>query len=97
MDYKDTKTLSMHCRSGSVTITAGFSQGKQPKFPMGEIPMGQHNTVDFLENRKWRSPNLQDSHADDDGITQFFNQSDWEIQLCYHQKLTYFDNIFVPY
>ena len=44
MDYGNTKTPSMHSRLGSVTVAAGFPQGKQPKFPMGEIPLGQYSS-----------------------------------------------------
>ena len=33
----------MHCRLGSMTIAAGFPHGKQPEFPMGEIPRGQYS------------------------------------------------------
>ena len=43
MDYGNNKTPSTHPRPGSVTVRAGFSWGKQTKFPMGEIPMGQYN------------------------------------------------------
>ena len=34
---------SMHRRLGSMIVTAGFPRGKQPKFPMGEIPVGQYS------------------------------------------------------
>ena len=33
----------MHPRLGSTTATAGFPWGKQPGFPMEEIPMGQYS------------------------------------------------------
>ena len=33
----------MHCRLDSTTLAAGFPQGKQPEFPIGEIPMGQQS------------------------------------------------------
>ena len=41
MDFGNTETPSMHCRLGNATVAAGFPRGKRPKFPMGEIPMGQ--------------------------------------------------------
>ena len=37
------ETHSMHRRSGSASVAAGFPQGKQPKFPLGETPMGQYS------------------------------------------------------
>ena len=33
----------MHNRLGSSTVAAGFPQGKQPQFPMGEIPLRQYS------------------------------------------------------
>ena len=33
----------MHHRLGNATVTAGFSWEKNPKFPTGEIPMGQYS------------------------------------------------------
>ena len=33
----------MHSRLGSATVMVGFPQGKQPEFPMGEIPMGHYS------------------------------------------------------
>ena len=36
MDYGNTKIPSIHLRFGSVTVTAGFPQGRRPEFPMGE-------------------------------------------------------------
>ena len=45
VDYGNTKTPSMHPRLGSTTATAGFPWGKQPGFPMEEIPMGQHSYI----------------------------------------------------
>ena len=45
MDYGNTKTPSMHRRLGSATVAAVFPRGKQPGFPMEEIPLGQYNTV----------------------------------------------------
>ena len=41
VDYGNIKTPSMHHRLGSTTVTVGFPQGKQPKFSMREIPVGQ--------------------------------------------------------
>ena len=38
---KTLKTPSMHPRLSSVTVAAGFPWGRQPEFPMGEIPLGQ--------------------------------------------------------
>ena len=43
MDYGNTKTPSMYWRLGSTTVAAGFSQGRQPESPMGEIPLGQYS------------------------------------------------------
>ena len=37
----------MHPRLGSVTVAAGFPQGKQPEFPMGEIPLAQYSCKKF--------------------------------------------------
>ena len=42
MDYGNTETLSMRSRLGRATVIAGFPQGKHPKFPRGEIPVGQN-------------------------------------------------------
>ena len=39
VDYGNTKTPTMHHRFGSVTVTAGFPQRRQPEFPMGEIQL----------------------------------------------------------
>ena len=33
----------MHHRLGSMTVAAGFPQGKQLEFPMEEIPLGQYS------------------------------------------------------
>ena len=52
MDYGNTKTPSMHCRLGSMTVAAGFLQGRQPKFPMGEIPFGQYSCKKLKKERK---------------------------------------------
>ena len=43
VDYGNTKTPSTHRRLGNSTVAAGFHQGKQPKFSMGKIPMGQYS------------------------------------------------------
>ena len=43
VDYGNTQIPSMHCRLGSATVTAGFPQGRQPEFPVGEIPLGQYS------------------------------------------------------
>ena len=37
-EFGNIKTPSMHPRLGSATL----SLGRQPKFPMGEIPLGQY-------------------------------------------------------
>ena len=50
VDYGNTKTPSMHCRLGSKTVAAGFPWGKQPGFPMGEIPMGQYSWKKKIRN-----------------------------------------------
>ena len=49
VDYGHTETPSMHCRLGSMTVAAGFPREKQPRFFMGEIPVG--NTV----IKKWEA------------------------------------------
>ena len=41
VDYENTKTPSMHCVLDSVTVATGFQWGRQPVFPMEEIPMAQ--------------------------------------------------------
>ena len=42
----------MHSRLGSVTVAAGFPQGKQPKFPIGEIPLGQYSCKKYFKKKK---------------------------------------------
>ena len=37
------QTTSLHCSLDNATVTAGFPQGKQPEFPMGEVPFGQYS------------------------------------------------------
>ena len=41
MDCGNARTPSIHHRLGSATVAADFPWGKQPEFPMGEIPLGQ--------------------------------------------------------
>ena len=43
VDYGNTETPSMHCRLDSATVAAGSPEGRQPEFPMGEIPLGQYS------------------------------------------------------
>ena len=43
VDYGKPKTPSMHRRLGSMTVAAGFPWGKQPEFPIEEVPMGQYS------------------------------------------------------
>ena len=38
----------MHSKLGNVTVAAGFPQGKQPEFPMGEIPVALYIVVNKL-------------------------------------------------
>ena len=43
MDYGNTRIPSIHRRLGSTTLSQlAFPREKQPKFPMGEVSMGQH-------------------------------------------------------
>ena len=41
VDYGNTKAPCMQRTLGSKTVTAGFPMGRQPEFPMGEIPLQQ--------------------------------------------------------
>ena len=52
VDYGNTKTPNMDHRLGSMTVAAGFLQGKQPEFTTGEIP--RDNTV--VKKQKWQLP-----------------------------------------
>ena len=52
VDYGNTETPRMHHRLGNVTATAGFSWGRQPEFPMGEIPLGQNSCKKLKKKKK---------------------------------------------
>ena len=52
VDYGNTKTSNMDHRLGSMTVAAGFLQGKQPEFTTGEIQ--RDNTV--VKKQKWQLP-----------------------------------------
>ena len=43
VDYRNTKTPSMHRRFGNATLSQlALPRGRQPEFSMGEIPLGQY-------------------------------------------------------
>ena len=42
----------MHSRLGSMTVAAGFPEGKQPELPMGEIPLGQYSCKNVFKKKK---------------------------------------------
>ena len=42
----------MHQRLGSANVAAGFPQERQPKFPTGEIPLGQHSYKKCLKKER---------------------------------------------
>ena len=47
----------MYSTVGSMTVAAGFPKGKQPEFPMGEIPLGQYSCKKLLKKKKIKSIN----------------------------------------
>ena len=60
MDYGNTKTPSMHPRLGCATLlVAGFPRGRQPEFPMGEIPLGQYS----CKKKKVKKKKQQNTHT----------------------------------
>ena len=61
MDYGNTKTPSMHSRLGSMTVAAGFPEGKQPELPMGEIPLGQYSCKNVFKKKKEEKKVLWDA------------------------------------